>query len=73
MTGRALLWFAVLAALLGAAPALAETRPSQPRTSDAIQKGKDASPGTQPRPANPRPATAKPKPFLGGSQEGTGI
>jgi hypothetical protein len=70
---RAMHWFAMVLALLGAVPALAETRPSQPKGSGVIQKGQDAAPKAQPGQTKPRPPADKAKPFIGGSDDGTGI
>jgi hypothetical protein len=73
MTTRGLLWVAMVAALLGAAPALAETRPGQPKDSGVTQKGQDAPPKAQPTQTKPKVAPGKAKPFLGGAGDGQSI
>lgn len=62
----------VLAALV-AAPALAETRPDKPKGSGVIQKGQDTPSKAQPGQSKPKAPPPKTKPFVGGSDDGTGI
>jgi hypothetical protein len=73
MTTRGLLWVAMVAALLGAAPALAETRPGQPKGSDVTQKGQGAPPNAQPTQTKPKATPGKAKPFQGSSGDGQSI
>ena len=73
MTGRGLLWFAMVSALFAAAPALAESRPGQPKGSDVIQKGQDAPPKAQPTQTKPKAPPGKAKPFQQGSGDGQSI
>ncbi len=73
MSGRAVLWIAMGAAMLAAASALAETRPVQPKNPGVIQKGQDAAPKVQPGQTKPRTPPAKPKPFVGGTDDGSSI
>lgn len=56
-----------------AVPALAETRPTQPKGSSVTLKVQDAAPRAQTGPKKTKPPVGKAKPFLGGTDEGTGI
>jgi hypothetical protein len=73
MTPRAFLWFCMVAALLAAAPALAETRPAQPKGPGVIQKGQDAPPKTSPGQTKPKAPPSKTKPFVGSGDDGQSI
>jgi len=73
MAGRGLLWFFMAATLLAAAPALAETRPAQPKGPGVIQKGPAAPPKAQSGQAKPKAPTGKAKPFQGSGEDGQGI
>ncbi|MBM3621369.1 MAG: hypothetical protein FJX20_11850 [Alphaproteobacteria bacterium] len=73
MSGRALLWFAMGVAMLAAAPALAETRPIQPKNPGVTQKGQDAPPKVQPSQTKPKAPPGKTKPFMSGGSDGIGI
>ena len=59
MTRRALLWFAMVAAPLGAAPALAETQPDHPRNPDVAQKWHDAKPKAEPGQTRTKPPVCR--------------
>jgi hypothetical protein len=63
----------MVAAPLAAAPALAETRPAQPKGPGVIQKGQDAPPKASPGQTKPKAPPSKTKPFIGGTEDGSGI